>query len=156
MASTPDFERVLPLLDDLNRPFWTGGDSGHLTVMQCQACTFLIHPPLPICPRCRARFPKPHALSGKGTVKTFTHNFQPWFPGLAVPYTVAIVELIEQPGLQLTSNIIHCAMEQVSIGMEVQVRFERHEDVWLPLFEPDLSSRPAPPAGATTAGKPRI
>lgn len=55
---------------------------------------------------------------------------------MQVPFIVAIVALKEQAGLNLTSNIINCAAEDVSIGMPVKVVFEQHEDVWLPLFEP--------------------
>ena len=53
---------------------------------------------------------------------------------------VALVELAEQPGLRLTTNIVHCPPEAVGIGQEVEVVFRRIEDpggdVWLPLFEP--------------------
>jgi len=50
---------------------------------------------------------------------------------------VAIVELDEQPGLRLTTNIVHCAPDDVKIGMRVRVLFEDlGEDVYLPLFEP--------------------
>ena len=49
---------------------------------------------------------------------------------------VAIVELPEQEGLRLTTNLVNCALEDVRIGMPVRVLFEQWEDVWLPLFEP--------------------
>ena len=52
-------------------------------------------------------------------------------------HLVAIVELDEQPGLRLTTNIIECPPEEVYIGQSVRVVFEQKEDVWLPLFEPE-------------------
>ena len=51
---------------------------------------------------------------------------------------VAIVEMEEQEGLRLTTNIVNCAVEDVHIGQAVRVIFDHREDVWLPLFEPDL------------------
>lgn len=51
---------------------------------------------------------------------------------------VAIVEMEEQEGLRLTTNIVNCAVEDVYIGQAVRVIFDHREDVWLPLFEPDL------------------
>jgi uncharacterized OB-fold protein len=72
-------------------------------------------------------------------VATFSINHQPWVPGLKVPYTVAIVELVEQPGLRLTTNIVNCDPADVRIDMPVKVLFENVEDVWLPLFEPVAS-----------------
>lgn len=67
---------------------------------------------------------------------TFTINRQIWEPGLEAPYIVAVVELVEQEGLRLTTNIVNCSADAVYIGMDVRVLFENHEDVWLPLFEP--------------------
>jgi uncharacterized OB-fold protein len=57
---------------------------------------------------------------------------------------IAIVEIDEQPGLRLTTNIFHCAPGEVAIGMEVRVVFEQCDDVWLPMFEPvdDALRRP--------------
>ena len=49
---------------------------------------------------------------------------------------VAIVELPEQDGLRLTTNIVGCEPDDVRIGMPVQVTFEEYDGVWLPFFEP--------------------
>jgi uncharacterized OB-fold protein len=49
---------------------------------------------------------------------------------------IAIVEIDEQPSLRLMTNIVNCPPESVHIGMPVQVVFEAHEDVHIPLFEP--------------------
>jgi uncharacterized OB-fold protein len=42
----------------------------------------------------------------------------------------------EQEGLRLTTNIVNCSIDDVYIGMPVQVVFDHREDVWLPLFMP--------------------
>jgi uncharacterized OB-fold protein len=75
----------------------------------------------------------PAAVSGGGIVYSFTVNYQHWVPD-TYPYVIAIVELDEQPGLRLTSNIVGCALDDVQVGMRVEVTFEPVEDVWLPLF----------------------
>lgn len=129
--------RPLPLLTDENRAFWTGGERGSLLIARCAACRHWIHPPSPICPKCRGREVAPEAVSGKGTIATFTVNHQPWRPGMAVPYVVAIVELDEQPGLRVTTNIVGAPVESVRIGLRVAVKFEPVEDVWLPFFVPE-------------------
>ena len=46
------------------------------------------------------------------------------------------IELPEQEGLRLTSNLVHCPPEETHIGMPVKVTFEQHDRVWFPLFEP--------------------
>jgi uncharacterized OB-fold protein len=62
-------------------------------------------------------------------------------PGFETPYVVAIVEIAEQPGLRLTTNLVNCPIEEIRVGMAVRVLFRHHEDpngdVWVPLFEPD-------------------
>ena len=129
--------RTLPELTPENRHVWTSGATGRLLISQCAACGYWVHPPGPVCPRCRVRDITPRKVSGRGTVATFTVNHQPWEPGLTVPYVVAIVELVEQAGLRLTTNIVNCPPEQVRIGMPVRLTFVRDEDVYLPMFAPD-------------------
>jgi uncharacterized OB-fold protein len=82
----------------------------------------------------------PTPLSGKGTVFSYTVSHQAFLPDLAVPYVVAIVELVEQDGLQLTTRIVNCDPDDVRIGMPVKVVFTDHDGVRLPFFEPDLAN----------------
>ena len=124
----------LPELQFENVPFWTGGKRGELLITRCKACAHWIHPPLPRCPLCRSSEIVPEPVSGRARVHTFTVNRHRWFPGQEVPYVLAIVELVEQPSLRLTTRLIEISPEGVCIGLPVRVQFERVEDVWLPLF----------------------
>lgn len=127
--------RKLPALNADNRAFWQGGTDGELRMHHCEACARFFHPPAPVCPRCLAASVAPRAVSGAGVVVTYTVNHQPWRADLKEPYVVAIVELTEQAGLRFVTNIVGTPPAEVFIGMPVRVRFEQHEDVWLPLFE---------------------
>lgn len=126
----------LPELDELNRFFWTSGADGRLRFLRCQACRNWIHPPRPRCPACRSDRVEPAAVEGQGIVASFTINHQAWLPGMSVPFVVAIVELPEQQGLRLMTNLVAVEPSTVRIGMRVEVVFSAHEDVWLPLFRP--------------------
>jgi uncharacterized OB-fold protein len=128
--------RVLPKLTDQNRHFWQGGEDGELRFLRCRGCRTWLHPPSPICPGCLGKDLAVEAVSGRATVLTFTLNHQPWVPAPDHPYAIAIVELEEQKGLRLMTNVVNCPAEDVRIGMPVRVVFEHHEDVWFPLFEP--------------------
>lgn len=132
--------RILPRLTDWNRPFWTGGEVGELRFWRCQDCGFYIHPAQPLCPMCHSKRLASEAVSGKATLASYTINHQNWMPGPELPYVVAIVEMVEQAFLRLTTNLVNCPHDQIEIGMPVRVTFEHHEDpdgdVWLPLFEP--------------------
>ncbi len=123
-----------------NEHFWLGGAEGELRFLRCQACGFWIHPPQPICPSCLSRELAVEAVSGRGTVFTYTVNWQPWLPNFDPPYVVAIVALPEQADFRLTTNIVGCAPDDVHIGMEVEVEFEDYDGVWLPYFHPVVAS----------------
>jgi acetyl-CoA acetyltransferase/uncharacterized OB-fold protein len=126
----------LPQLTPMNEWFWTSGADGRLRIQQCNDCHQLVHPPTPVCPACRSRSWAPTEVSGVATVVAFTVNHHPWLPDFEPPYAIANVVLAEDPTVHLTTNVVGCEPDEVHIGQEVQVRFEQHEDVWLPLFEP--------------------
>jgi acetyl-CoA acetyltransferase/uncharacterized OB-fold protein len=130
--------RPLPQLTPATSWFWTSGADGHLRIQRCDDCKQLVHPPIPICPACRSRSWTPAEVSGRGTVVAFTVNQHPWMPGfdLDPPYAIANVVLEEDPSVHLTTNIVGCEPGEVHIGQQVEVRFEQHDDVWLPLFAP--------------------
>ena len=127
--------RILPELTPENEFFWTGGARGELLIQRCGSCRSWIHPPLPLCPRCHSREVAPEATSGRGRLISHTVNHQDW-GSLAPPYVIALVELEEQPGLRLLTNLVAAAPGAIRSGMPVVVRFERVEDVFLPLFAP--------------------
>jgi len=128
--------RPIPEVTPESTAFWTGGRDGEFLILRCQDCGFWVHPPGPICPSCLSTKVLPEPVSGRATVLTYTVNHHAWVPGLEVPYVIAVVGLPEQEGLQMTTNIVGCPVDDVRIGMPVRVCFEPLGDVVLPLFEP--------------------
>lgn len=129
--------RLLPQVTPENEHFWRGGAEGELRFLHCAACDHLVHPPAPRCPLCLADGLGVKAVSGRATLLTFTVNHQPWIPGFDPPYAIGIVEIAEQAGLRLTTNVVGCAHEGLRVGMPLRVVFEACDDgVHLPLFEP--------------------
>ena len=133
--STGTSTRPLPALTPETDFFWTSGVDGRLRFQRCHDCYTYAHPPAPVCPNCCSRVLAPEPVTGRGTVLSFTVNHQAWGI-LDPPYVIAIVELAEQPGLRLTTNLVGVSPNDVRSGMPVQVRFEHIDDVYLPLFEP--------------------
>lgn len=139
-----DLERpTLPEVTPENIHFWQGGRDGQLVILRCEDCGLWIHPSAPICRGCLSRRVAARPTSGHGIVASFTINHQPWLPGLRTPYVVAIVELDDQVGLRMMTNIVGCEPAAVRIGAPVHVVFEHHDDVWLPLFELDAPATPS-------------
>lgn len=135
MAAPSPPPRQLPSLEPDTAFYWTAGAKGRLEISTCVDCGWRIHPPLPRCPKCGGQT-EPQPVSGRGLVASYTVNHQAWTPGLAVPYVYAAIELAEQAQLYVFSNVVECPVEAVRIGLAVEVTFEAHEDVWIPLFRP--------------------
>jgi uncharacterized OB-fold protein len=133
IVDDPLRQRPAPADDPLSRFFWTSGAEGVLRMLRCSECGFWLHPPSPVCPQCLSTSVAPQVLSGRGTVYSFTVNVQQWWPDQS-PYVYAIVDLAEQAGLRLTTNIVGCAPEDVRIGQEVRVAFVHRNDAYYPVF----------------------
>ena len=136
--STGSVPRVLPTVDEPSAFFWTSGADGSLRFLRCSDCGYHLHPPAPICPRCHSRDLAPAVVSGRATVHSFTVNHQPW-DGVGDTYVIALVTLAEQDDLRLTTNLVGVEPGDVQIGMAVEVVFEDHDPVYLPIFRPVTS-----------------
>jgi uncharacterized OB-fold protein len=126
--------RILPPLDDQNRPFWTGGHHGQLLIQRCGDCDRWQHPPADRCRACGGPVTA-QPVSGRGTVFTFTVNQHQYHPDVPPPYTIAIIELDEQDDLRLAANVVG-DNGSVRIGMPVEVTFEEHGEHAVPVFTP--------------------
>ncbi len=134
--STDSPGRPLPLVMLDNEFFWSSGADGRLRIQECGSCAALIHPPQPVCRRCRGHQIRVREVSGFGTLAGFTVNHRFSLPGLPAPYVIAEVALEEDPRVRLTTNIVDCDPESLQLGMRLEVVFEQTGDVWLPLFRP--------------------
>ncbi|MFG2969505.1 OB-fold domain-containing protein [Streptomyces sp. NPDC048288] len=129
--------RPLPQPTLASAEFWASGADGVLRIPHCADCDRYFHPPLPVCPSCRGRSVALAPVSGRAVVVGFSVNHQTWLPDFPPPYVVAVVALAEDDRARLTTNIVGCDPDEVKVGLRVRVRFEHHDDVHLPLFEPD-------------------
>jgi uncharacterized OB-fold protein len=127
--------RLLPRLEPENEFFWTSGADGHLRFLRCEACRTYVHPPAPRCPACLSSVLAPEVVSGRATVVAYTVNVQEWIPGSG-PYIIGLVAIDEQQDVRLTTNLVDVAPGDIRAGMAVEVVFEHHDDVYLPLFRP--------------------
>lgn len=127
-----------PTPDALSAFFWEGCQAGVLQIQRCSSCGTFIHYPRPVCRSCLGTDLAPAAVSGDGTVYSFTvahQAFHPWFAD-KLPYVIATIELVEQAHLHLISNVVGCAPAYVEVGMPVRVVFfEVEPGLVLPLFE---------------------
>jgi uncharacterized protein len=131
-----------PTVIEETRPFWEGTIAEELRVQVCDACGNKQLPGGPCCTSCLSQDLHWEMASGRGTVFSFTIVRHPFHPSFAeqVPYVVADVQLDEGP--ILISNVTDVPVEEVKIGMPVEVWFDAetedafHTKLRLPKFRP--------------------
>jgi uncharacterized OB-fold protein len=101
--------RPVPVPEEWSEAYWAGARAGQLLITLC----------------------------GRGRVYGFSIMRLPGVPGFQPPYAVAVVELDEQAGLLTVGNVLHCALEDIAVGMPVEVTFRAVTDtVTLPQWQP--------------------
>jgi hypothetical protein len=134
----------LPRPDPVNADdvrFWAALRDGELHIQRCESCGVFRHPPRPVCAQCGATGSEWHPATGAGEVWSFTVVHPPTLPAFAgrTPYGAVVVRLDE--GVFLVSNVIDCPVDQLAVGMRVEVCPTRvvadtdaGDDFVLPLF----------------------
>ena len=126
-----------PTVDGLTKPFWDAAAKHELAIQRCETCRHYVHFPSASCPQCGALALTFEGVSGEGNVYSFVVTHHTAIPGFAdrVPYVVAWIELAEQPGLRVVSDLVDCDPSQVAIGAPVRVWFDDREDgITIPRF----------------------
>jgi hypothetical protein len=113
--------------DQAARPFWDAVADGRLLLQRCDRCLAVIWYPRGFCPRCGGTATSWTEASGRGTVYSYTvarKSFGAF--ASAAPYVIAYIELAEGP--RILSNVVGTRPEDVTIGLPVEVTFERPAD----------------------------
>jgi hypothetical protein len=131
----------------------TGAKQPHGLLLARRASPRTAHPALPeLRPlralpashldRCQSMELLPERVSGQAQLYGYTWATQAFHPYFVdkLPYCSAVVELAEDAGVRMTTNIIDCPRDEVRTGMRVEVLFrEVAPGLVLPLFRPDVS-----------------
>jgi len=131
--------RPRPRPSEVSESFWAATLDNQFQFQHCQSCDESIFYPRVNCSACGSVDLETTNASGRGTVYTYTVARRATHRGFSevVPYVIAIVELEEGP--HVTTNIVDCDPDTVSIGMDVEVVFEPAIDgSAIPLFRPAL------------------
>jgi uncharacterized OB-fold protein len=129
--------RPLPAKDADSAPYWAAARSHALSLPRCEGCGEYAFPPKQRCPRCLSKAFTWTELSGRATLYSYSVAHMALYPGFQPPYVIALVELEEQPGLHITTNLLDCPLEDVVVGMPLEVTFEDvSDDYSLPQFRP--------------------
>ena len=136
--------RPLPAPDDVSRFFWEAAASHRLVMQHCRSCGKFQYPPEVCCIHCQAESFDLAETSGRGVIYSYAVVDRPLHAGFvdSLPYIVVFVELDDQPGLRIVTNLVDVpAGTALSCGMPVEVVFEDRGTVTLPQFR--LSGTPS-------------
>jgi uncharacterized OB-fold protein len=126
--------RALPAPDNAALHYWQSAADGKLVLQRCVDCGQFQFYPRALCAACGGETEWVDA-SGRGTLYTFTiirQNRSEAFVRLS-PYAVGIVELDE--GVRMMSNIVGCELDQLEVGMPLEVLLlKAADDVGLPFW----------------------
>ena len=101
--------------------FFAGAREGRLTGVRCTKCGALAIPPKEFCPACGARGWEAVALSGEGTIASFTViRVAPRAHAGEVPYAIAAVALKE--GVSILGRVVDVPLDALAIGLPVRFR----------------------------------
>jgi uncharacterized protein len=129
----------VPQPDETTQFFWEGVARHEVWIQRCRSCGRFQHHPQIVCRACLSDDVVPERVSGRGTLYSWTIAHQPFHPFYAerVPYTIATVELAEQPGLMFLSQVVDCPEADLRIGLPLEVVFEDlAPELTLPFFRP--------------------
>ena len=129
-----------PIAEYDSEPFWAACDERRLVMQCCENCSRYRWHPAPFCGDCNSGNFKWQALAGRGRIHTWTVVTHPVHPAAVdkVPYVVVVVELEEQAGLTMVSNLIDCDIDAIDFDAAVSVDFLKHPNGQnLPVFRLD-------------------
>jgi len=128
------YQKPLPRIDYLTKPFWANLNEGRLTVQKCDACEDQHYPPSPVCPNCLSKDQQWVEVSGRGSLESWISFHRAYWTSFAedLPYSVCLVKLEEGP--LLVSNLVGDT-SGARLGARVELVLERvNEEITLPKF----------------------
>jgi uncharacterized OB-fold protein len=118
---------TIPGITEQNAPFFT---TGKLMLQRCTSCGAVQHPPEDLCLTCQGMEFEYVRAEGAGKVYSYTLPHHPASPMLRerVPYNVVLVQLDDYPHVRIVGNLIDAGIDEVKIGLPVQVTWEELPD----------------------------
>lgn len=129
---------LLPAPDPDSVPFWAACREGRLIIQCCPVCDEFRWPPMEFCPHCHHDGAEWEDLPGTGTIAAFVVARRAFNPAFAerIPYVVAHIALDGAPGVNLISNVLANAEDELAVGQCVTVEFFAAGEMTLHRFRP--------------------
>jgi uncharacterized OB-fold protein len=130
--------RMLPVSDDPETAgFWEAAARHELVVRRCLNCRRIIHLPRSYCSACGTWRTGWEPIAGDAVVHSWTVVENQVHPAYPVPYTLVLIELVEEPSVRFLTSLPGAA--DIAAGQSMKLTFEPIADGsgalprWLPL-----------------------
>ncbi|MHA6770307.1 Zn-ribbon domain-containing OB-fold protein [Sphingobium ummariense] len=121
----------------LTKPYWSALERGDLTFQRCDHCRHAWLPPRSECPNCLSPEFSWAKASGRAKLISWVVYYRSMHPAFAdrIPYTVAIVELLEGP--RMITNVVDAGdPEALVLNQPLQLKIEAEPGVSVARFTP--------------------
>ena len=119
--------KVIPVPDELGKPFWDAVNEKRLVLQNCTACGILQYPPQQTCATCgSAENLEWKEVNGRGHISSYIVIGDGRLQRRMAdqPYNLAVVTLDEDTGINFYSNMPGIPVDEVPVGAAVEVMFE--------------------------------
>lgn len=118
--------KLIPVADELSKPFWDAVNAKRLVLQHCTGCNKLQYPPQQTCQVCGKGGLVWKEVSGKGHIATYIiiedGRLNRRMPDQ--PYNMALITLDEDPSINFYSNLPGTPPYKVPVGAAVEATFE--------------------------------
>lgn len=114
-------ERMLPAVTPETERFWAGFNTGKLVLDRCTECDRVTFPPVDGCSFCGASSLVEFEAPLTAEVHTYTVCHLAYGTGMELPYVVGVVTPNGSPEAKIVTNVVECHLNEVSIGMTVEL-----------------------------------
>ena len=127
-ADSAKARTTFPLPDvewEPTREYWAGASAGELRLPFCVACGRANWYPQAACSSCEGTFFAWRAVSGKGTLFSYSvvrHPFLPQYADL-LPMVAAVVVLDDVPDVRIVTRLVDCDPDELVCDAPVEVVF---------------------------------
>ena len=121
--------KLIPVPDELSKPFWDAVNEYRLIVQHCTGCNTLQYPPRPACQDCGSGELEWRETSGRGHIlaNMVVADGRLGRTRPDQPFNLAVISLDDDPTINFFSNLPGVPVYQVPIGAAVEVTFEEVE-----------------------------
>mgnify|MGYP001828384102 CR=1 FL=1 len=125
-----------PVAESFEEPFWDAIKRKKLMFQRCTECGTWSHPPRVMCHKCKSFDMEWVESTGKGRVYSWVVFTREVHPAFKVPYDVVLVEMEDEKGVRIISNMVDCEPDELYIDMPVELVFKDVTDEWpMPFFK---------------------